>query len=216
MIKAISASGATLLKSHALFHGLFFLFSFLLSNSIVYAQSSSNVTNNAAPTATVATNANGGTQINQQLNNTFDTSYGFGPGIICKTPQLLINGSIGQTNSNLQALQDNTGNNQFANNYSGGITLAIPIGSSVITDCQRYVSQIAQDRVISGELSLLRACNQLKMEKLDIDPEKYPHLAKCLPTKVANMDPKAMQTNSSTVNSAPKPEKQLSFQRFNP
>jgi len=215
MINPISTSGATLLKNHTFFRSLLSLFSLLLSNSIVYAQSSSNVTNNAAPTATVATNANGGTQINQQLNNTFDTSYGFGPGIICKTPQLLINGSIGQTNSNLQVIQDNTGNNQFANNYSGGITLAIPLGSSVINDCQRYVSQIAQDRVISGELSLLRACNQLKNEKLDIDPEKYPHLAKCLPSKIASTGSSANQINSPTINSAPTPEKPSTFQRFN-
>jgi hypothetical protein len=192
-------------------------FACILGTKYALAQdTSSSVVNNAAPAATVSTNANGGTQINQQLNNTFDTSYGFGPGIICKTPQFLINANMGQTSSNLLALRDNTGNNQFAQNYSGGITLAIPLGSSVIGDCQRYVAQIAEDRVISGELSLLRACNQLKNEKLDIDTEKYPHLAKCLPSKSTSSPAITSQSQPSPGNSLLTSAKPPSYQRFNP
>ena len=153
---------------------------------VAFSQSTSNVTNNAAPTANVSTNANGGTQINQQLNNVFDTSFGFGPGIICKTPEILINAAAGNNNSYLDILDSNSGNNQNSQNFTGSLTLAVPIGSSVIQDCQKFAAQIAKDRVLSSELSLIRACAQLEKEKLAIDPTKYPNLAKCLPTSFPN------------------------------
>ena len=155
--------------------------SIVVISRVSYAQQSSSVTNNAAPTATVSTNANGGTQINQQVNNAFDTSFGFGPGIICKTPQLVITGSSGYTGGSFDVAPGPAGNDQITSDYAGSISVAIPIGSSIIQDCQKFAAQIAKDRVISSELSLIRACAELSKEKLTIDPIKYPNLAKCLP-----------------------------------
>jgi len=188
---------------------------------LAFAQSSSNVTNNAAPTANVSTNANGGTQINQQLNNVFDTTFGFGPGIICKTPQILINAAAGTNNSNLDVLDSAGGNNQTSQNVTGSLTFAIPIGSSVIQDCQKFAAQIARDRVLSSELSLIRACAQLEKEKLTIDPLKYPNLAKCLPTRPPNMQTSYLMPSQPTANSpAPTATSTTSpasvLQRFNP
>ena len=188
---------------------------------IAFSQSTSNVTNNAAPTANVSTNANGGTQINQQLNNVFDTSFGFGPGIICKTPEILINAAAGNNNSYLDILDSNSGNNQNSQNFTGSLTLAVPIGSSVIQDCQKFAAQIARDRVLSSELSLIRACAQLEKEKLTIDPSKYPNLAKCLPTRLPNMQTSYLMPTQPTVNSpAPTATSTTSpasvLQRFNP
>ena len=164
------------------------LFGIVFLSSVTYAcspspgfsQQSSNVTNSAAPYANVSTNATGGTNINQQLNNVYDTSYGFGPGIICRTPQLILNGTYGQASNSINGFPLNTGSNTYTGTYGGTLGFAIPIGSSVISDCQRYAAQIAQDRVISSELSLIRACAQLEREKLVIDPIKYPQLSKCL------------------------------------
>ena len=185
-----------------------------------YCQSTSNVTNNAAPTANVSTNANGGTQINQQLNNVFDTTFGFGPGIICKTPQILINAAAGQNNSYLDVLDSNTGNNQSSNNFTGSLTFAIPIGSSVIQDCQKFAAQIAKDRVLSSELSLIRACSQLEKEKLVIDPAKYPNLAKCLPSHPSNNLQASYQPQSTVISPAqgsiPANTSTPFMQRFNP
>lgn len=188
---------------------------------LAFAQSSSNVTNNAAPTANVSTNANGGTQINQQLNNVFDTTFGFGPGIICKTPQILINAAAGTNNSNLDVLDSNGGNNQNSQNITGSLTFALPIGSSVIQDCQKFAAQIAKDRVLSSELSLIRACSQLEKEKLTIDPLKYPNLAKCLPTRSPNIQTSYLMPSQPTANSpAPTTTSTNSpasvLQRFNP
>lgn len=142
--------------------------------------SNSSVVNNAAPNAAVSTNTSGGTNINQQLNNVYDTSYGFGPGVICRTPQLLINGNFLETNGNLNTFPTNNGTNTSGNNISATIGFAIPVFSSVIDSCKKFAAQIALDREISSELSFIRACAQLEKEKLVIDPLKYPNLARCL------------------------------------
>lgn len=192
----------------------------------LYAQSQtgpgqfSNVTNNASPSSNVSTNANGGTQINQQLNNVFDTSFGFGPGIICRTPQFLVNGNVGSTTNGIDAYPIVSGTNSSTSNYSGNIAIAVPFGSSAIADCNRYVKQIAQDRVISAELSLLRACAQLKNEKIEIDPIKYPNLAQCInkPQGISSATPRQSvqsSVNTSIKNSSPTEPPNM-IQRFNP
>jgi hypothetical protein len=201
-----------LILSSKLFIILFFV------PELAWGQSSANVTNNAAPSANVSTNANGGTQINQQLNNVFDTSFGFGPGIICKTPQLLFNAATGSNNSYLDVFASETGNNQSSLNLTGSISLAIPLGSSVIQDCQKFAAQIANDRVLSSELSLIRACAQLEKEKLVIDPIKYPNLAKCIPSnqKISSSISSVSPTNAPLPPSTPKAVQAPLIQRFNP
>lgn len=190
----------------------------LLANLPAFAQNAT-VTNNAAPNANVSTNTSGGTNINQQLNNVFDTSYGFGPGIICRTPQIVMNGTYGGTNSNLNTFPTTSGNSQNAASYSGGISIAIPFGSSVIRDCERYAGQIAEDREISSELSLIRACNQIKADKLTINPEKYPRLAKCLDPVATSQPTTSVNTQQSSTPSATTSPPQIPpkvLQRFNP
>ena len=185
-----------------------------------YCQQAASVVNNAAPNANVSTNTAGGTNINQQLNNVYDTSYGFGPGIICRTPQFILNGSYGETTNLTNSFPLNSGSNTNAGSFSGSFGFAIPIGSSVISDCARYAAQIAQDRVISSELSLIRACAQLEREKLVIDPIKYPFLAKCT---IASTNTKSTPSNGGSslvpmpaIEPAPAKELNKVLQRFNP
>jgi hypothetical protein len=172
-------------------HVIHFAFhlSCFISLQPVLSQAQSSVVNSAAPEAQVSTNTSGGTNINQQLNNVYDTSYGFGPGIICRTPQLLINGNILGANSNLNSFPLNNGTSTFNSNFSGTIGIAVPFASSVIDDCKRFAAQIAKDREISSELSFIRACAQLEKEKLVIDPIKYPNLARCLGPMSSSLRP---------------------------
>ena len=164
-----------------------------------YPQSTSTVTNNAAPTVNAASNTSGGTNINQQLNNIYDTSFGFGPGIVCRTPQIILNATYGKNLSGLDIFDSPTGNAQNSNNYSGTVGIAVPVFSSVIADCQRYAAQIAKDREISSELSLIRACAQLERDKIAIDPQKYPLLAKCLTPADAQTRPFPKPPSSNVI-----------------
>jgi len=215
-------------KLRILSHSSYRLFIFLCSNlffllfyspKLVWGQqSSSNVTNQAAPSASVVTSANGGTQINQQMNNVFDTTFGFGPGIICKTPQLLFNAATGSNNTYLDVLDSDSGNAQSSLNLTGSISFAIPLGSSVIQDCQKFAAQIANDRVLSSELSLIRACAQLEKEKLVIDPNKYPNLAKCIPANknISSSSLPVSTSNAPLPQSMPNATQAPLLQRFNP
>ena len=191
---------------------------FLLCAISVKAQNAT-VSNSASPNANVSTNTSGGTNINQQLNNVYDTSFGFGPGIICRTPQLILNGTAGSTNSVINAFPLNSGNTQSAGSYSGTLGFAIPIGSSVISDCQRYAAQIAKDREISSELSLIRACAQLDKDRIVIDPKKYPNLASCINPGSVRL-PTVSQASSTSPNtstpSALQKNPQYLLRRYNP
>ena len=172
-----------------------------------YPQSTSTVTNSAAPTVNASSNTSGGTNINQQLNNIYDTSFGFGPGIICRTPQIILNATYGKNLSGLDIFDSPTGNAQSSNNYSGTVGIAVPVFSSVIADCQRYAAQIAKDREISSELSLIRACAQLERDKIAIDPQRYPLLAKCLAPADAQARPflKPLPSNGIPLPSSRRP-----------
>lgn len=197
----------------------FFYIQAMQSSPVALAQNAT-VTNNAAPNANVSTNTSGGTNINQQLNNVYDTSYGFGPGIICRTPQLLINGTYGGSNSNLNVFPTASGNAQYASSYSASLGVAIPLGSTVIADCERYAAQIAEDRMISSELSLIRACAQLERDGLKINPAKYPLLSKCLDPVAATrpIAPQAVPVRpNQPIQNSPQPQPaQRPTQRFNP
>lgn len=153
-----------------------------------FAQASSNLTNSAAPSASVSTLTNGGTNINQQVNNAFDTSLGFGPGVICRSPSFFVNGSYGNQNNSVNTTPVPSGNFTNGNSYTATAGIVVPFGSSTITSCEQFANQIVLDRKISTELSLIRACASLQIDRLKINPEKFPLLATCL-EPVVNLPP---------------------------
>lgn len=152
--------------------------------SLVYLESpilaqqtnnSSSLTNSAAPSAAATTM--GGTNINYQTNNAYQNEFGFGPGIICRTPTLFIGGNYGENELDAFDAVTKSGNN--ANNYSINAGLVLPFGSSAIQSCKQLAAITVQDREISTQLSMIRACAQLQREGIKVDPEQYPLLEKC-------------------------------------
>jgi hypothetical protein len=121
------------------------------------------VTNNANPSAAVSTNTTGGTNINYQTNNQWSNEMGFAPGILGNSLDTLENGSY-----------------QYTHNYNANIGLLVPLGSSVLRDCKRLAEQIAKDREISSDLSMIRACAALDSEGIIVDPNKFPTLTRCV------------------------------------
>ena len=150
----------------------------LIQPSKVLAQSAV-VSNNSNPSAAVSTNTTGGTNINYQTNNQWSNEQGFAPGIFCRTPTFYIGASTGQ---NVGDTYDTLGAGAYnhVQNYGANVGFLMPLGSSVIGDCKRLASQIAADREISSDLSMIRACAALDKEGIIVDSTKFPTLSKCV------------------------------------
>jgi len=143
-----------------------------------YAQSAV-VTNNSNPSAAVSTNTTGGTNINYQTNNQWSNEMGFGPGIFCRTPTFYVGGGTGQNLGSATDTFDAT-SSQYSQNYNANFGVLLPFGSTIQRDCKRLAEQIARDREISSDLSMIRACAALDIEGILVDSDKFPTLSRCV------------------------------------
>ena len=155
-----------------------FAFNFFCFIPSVLSQSAV-VTNSSNPSSAVSTNTTGGTNINYQTNNQWSNEMGFGPGIFCRTPTFYIGAGTGQNLGSTVDTFDATSSQQSAN-YNANFGILLPFGSTVQRDCKRVAEQIAQDREISSELSMIRACAALDNEGILVDSSKFPTLTRCV------------------------------------
>ncbi len=143
----------------------------------IYSQSnSSNVTNSVSPSASSTTT--GGTSINYQTNQSFSNDVGFGPGFVCRTPSVNVTSSYAGADSTNWAQLGDSGT--YADNISASVGLVIPFGSGVMDSCRTVASQVAVDKEISTQLSMIRACASLKKEGILVDENKFPLLSECV------------------------------------
>ena len=145
------------------------------------------VNNSAAPAASSVTT--GGTNINYQTNTAFNNDLGFGPGIICRTPSLYMLTNAGKVNTD--NFDEFTFNGSRNKSFNGTIGMTIPFGSSAIEDCKTMARQLAKDRVISTQLSLIKTCVSLAKDGIVVDPVKFPALKKCV---IEEGEPKITKT----------------------
>ena len=143
-----------------------------------YSQSAV-VTNASNPSSAVSTTTTGGTNINYQTNNQWSNEMGFAPGVFCRTPTFYVGAGTGQNLGNTMDTSDN-GSSQYTHNYNANIGILVPFGSTVQRDCKRVAEQIAVDREISSDLSMIRACASLDSEGIIVDPDKFPTLGRCV------------------------------------
>lgn len=140
------------------------------------------VSNNSNPSAAVSTNTTGGTNINYQTNNQWSNEMGFAPGVFCRTPTFYVGAGTGQNlGNNIDTFEN--GSYQYTHNYNANIGILLPFGSTIQRDCKRLAEQIARDREISSDLSMIRACAALDSEGIIVDPNKFPTLTRCAITK---------------------------------
>ena len=183
----------------------------LAINPVAKAQqtnNSSSLTNSAAPSASSVTT--GGTNINYQTNNTYQNEVGFGPGVFCRTPSLFVGGNYGQNELDAFDAVTNSGND--ANNFSVNAGIVLPFGSPALRSCNRLAAITVQDREISTQLSMIRACAQLQREGIRVDPELYPMLEKCVVSVIGAPGPSlgVPQPGASLMQPMPIPQqKQL-------
>ncbi len=167
------------------------LLGFLSVEKTTAQTNESSVTNSAAPSASSVTT--GGTNINYQTNNAYNNEMGFGGGIFCRTPTLYFGGNAG--NSDLDSFDGVTKSGNVTDNFSVNAGILFPFGSSVQDDCKKLASTITLDRMISSELSMLKACNELYQKNIPVDPKLFPLLEKC-----SNYKPKEIETASTSEN----------------
>ena len=152
------------------------LFTFFFGNEVKSQTNSSTVTNSTSPSASSTTT--GGTSINYQTNSSFTNDLSFGPGFVCRTPSLVVNGSVASADSENWAALGNSGT--YGENITGSIGLVIPFGSKLHDHCETVAQQTARDKEISTQLSMIRACASLEKEGITVDPNKFPLLADCV------------------------------------
>ena len=143
----------------------------------------SSVTNSAAPSASSVTT--GGTNINYQTNNAYNNEMGFGGGVFW-TPTLYFGGNAGK--SDLDSFDGVTNSGNVTDNFSVNAGVLFPFGSSVHKDCKQLASTITLDRMISSELSMLKACNELYQKNIPVDSELFPLLKRCTNYKPKNTE----------------------------
>ena len=145
--------------------------------SRVNAQSnSSTLTNSAAPSASSVTT--GGSNLNYQTNSTFQNDFGFGGGVVCRTPSLYVSTNASAAENSNYTTLGNTGGDNL--NFGGTVGFVVPLASPIIDYCKRVAHQTAIDKEISTQLSLIKACASLQKDGIRVDPIKFPLLEKCV------------------------------------
>lgn len=134
----------------------------------------SSVQNSSSPTAVVNQQTGGGVNLNQQYNNQWDNHNGFAPGVYCRTPTFYL--GVGNGNANSWGPEANVGTN--LTQISAGVL--IPFGSSVLADCAKMAKALTERAVTGNEVALVRVCHELKKDGVEIDPVKFPTLARCV------------------------------------
>ncbi len=185
------------------------IFLFSTINYVSFAETnSSTVTNTASPNASSVTS--GGTSVNYQTNNSFNNDFGFGPGNVCRTPSLYFGTNANQQDThNLTSLGGSSANDNTG--YGANIGIVVPFGSSVIDSCVTMAKQTSIDKQISSQLSMIRACANLKKEGIQVDPYKFPLLASCV---INPGEPELLANKLETkVSQPPKPKKKVKSQK---
>ena len=177
------------------------LINFFLFQPMNAQTNESSVTNSAAPSASSVTT--GGTNINYQTNNAYNNEMGFGGGIFCRTPTLYIGGNAGQ--SDLDAHDGILDSGNMTYNLSMNAGILFPFGSPVKQNCEKIAETITKDRMISSELSMLKACNELHQKNIPVNPDLYPLLKRC-----ENYEPKVTVSKAEVKDKSIEDEKENS------
>ena len=154
------------------------------------AGASTNATNTQSNQGNIIQAPSGGTQTNVNQNNSFNSTYSFGPGISCPTPALaaaLYNGygdanAAGYTSSN--------------NVIGGAVALVLPLGGDIGRTCKQLVKEIARQRVLDTKVTMINVCAQFVQQGVVIDTEQFPEFKVCSGVKVNGTSPVDITDNA--------------------
>lgn len=134
----------------------------------------------------------GGNNSNYQINNSYDTTYGFAPGIYCRTPSF----NIGIYGSG--AGSGSYGYDTYGNNFGVVAGLNLPIGGSIGRSCEELAAEITKQRQLDTTLNFIKQCAILKKEGIEFNTEIFVAFKDC--------DAVTLAKNNSVTNQPPGPE----------
>ncbi len=134
---------------------------------------SQNATNNQNNTGSVIQAPSGGSQTNINQNNAYSSTYGFGGGISCPTGSFVAS-AFGAGSGSSSGSFDSTGNS-----HGASFSYIHPIGGSVGRACRELVQEVARQRVLDTQVTLIRVCAGFARDGIVIDTERFPQLADC-------------------------------------
>ena len=142
----------------------------VLANGVV---TSNNAQNNQNNSGTVNLAPMGGSNSNYQINSVSNSQHMFGPGISCPTPELGV-GVFGGANSSFDSEYSNG-----ANNYGATLMFTTPLGGDIGKYCKELAREVARQRRLDTEVTMIQQCAQFAQAGVTIDTTKFPDFAVC-------------------------------------
>ena len=163
------------------------------------ASSTTNSVNNQQNSGSVVLNPSGGTQVNNNVNNAYSSTYSFGPGISCPTPSIAINAYGGGGTAWGDGFSGNG-----SGSYGASASFIMPIGGDVGEACRTLVNEIAHQRVLDTQVNMINVCARFAQQGVTIDTTKFPEFKVCEGVTVAgrqavNVEPQAVFTPPSNA-----------------
>ena len=147
------------------------------------AGASTNANNTQTNQGNIIQAPSGGTQTNVNQNNSFNSTYSFGPGISCPTPALA--GAIYNGYGDASAAGYSSTNNVMG----GAIAFILPLGGQVGKSCKVLAKEIARQRVLDTKVTMVNVCAQFVQQKIVIDTKRFPEFKVCQGITVEGVSP---------------------------
>lgn len=124
----------------------------------------------------------GGTQVNNNVNNAYSSTYSFGRGYSCPTPSLAFNGFYGGSEAS------GGGNSSTGGAYGGSVSYIMPLGGEIGDACKQNVKEITKQRKLDTQVTMVKVCADFARQGITIDTEAMPEFAICSAITVTNKD----------------------------
>lgn len=160
-ILALSLAAATLVAPGSAFAD---------SNALSAAQSATNSQHNSG---SVVLNPSGGTQVNNNVNNAYSSTYSFGPGISCPTPSLAFSAFGGGSEAS------SSGYTSDGASYGGSVSFIMPISGDVGNACSKLAEEITLQRQLDTKVNLIKVCANLAQSGITVDVARFPEFEAC-------------------------------------
>ena len=164
------------MKSRNLFLGLAAVVALAPSSAIAghkgvsAAQSATNSQHNSG---SVVLNPSGGTQVNNNVNNAYSSTFSFGPGISCPTPSLAFSAFGGGSDASSSGYSSNGAS------YGGSVSFIMPISGETGDACRDLAKEITLQRQLDTKVNLIKVCANLAQNNITVDVKTFPEFEAC-------------------------------------